>query len=45
MVTIKTRGYKPDGTTVIEFERTFMTRMRGAVWKGKKVLDREGSPV
>ena len=34
LVTIKTRGFKPDGTTVIEFERTFLTRMRGAVWKG-----------
>jgi itaconyl-CoA hydratase len=34
LVTIKTRGYKPDSTTVIEFERTFLTRMKGKVWKG-----------
>jgi itaconyl-CoA hydratase len=34
LVTIRTRGYKPDSTTVIEFERTFLTRMRGKVWKG-----------
>ncbi|MDA4130024.1 MAG: MaoC family dehydratase [Thaumarchaeota archaeon] len=34
IVTIKTRGYKQDGTTVMEFERTFLTRKRGQVWKG-----------
>jgi itaconyl-CoA hydratase len=34
LVTIKTRGYKQDGTTVIEFERTFLTRSKGRVWKG-----------
>lgn len=34
LVTIKTRGYKQDSSTVIEFERTFMTRKRGQVWKG-----------
>jgi itaconyl-CoA hydratase len=34
LVTIRTRGFKPDSTTVIEFERTFLTRMRGKVWKG-----------
>jgi itaconyl-CoA hydratase len=34
IVTIKTRGYKQDGTTVMEFERTFLTRKRGQIWKG-----------
>lgn len=34
IVTIKTRGYKQDGTTVMEFERTFLTRMRGKAWTG-----------
>ena len=33
IVTITTRGYKPDSTTVIMFERTFLTRMKGKVWK------------
>lgn len=34
IVTIKTRGYKQDQKTVIEFERTFLMRMKGKVWKG-----------
>lgn len=34
IVTIKTRGYKQDATTVMEFERTFLTRKKGQVWKG-----------
>ena len=34
IVTIKTRGYKQDGTTVMEFERTFLTRMKGKAWTG-----------
>jgi itaconyl-CoA hydratase len=36
LVTIRTRGYKQDGTTAIEFERTFMIRKRGRVWKSKR---------
>ena len=34
IVTIHTRGYKQDSTTVIEFERTFLVRKKGKVWKG-----------
>ncbi len=34
IVTIKTRGYKQDGTAVMEFERTFLTRKKGQVWSG-----------
>jgi itaconyl-CoA hydratase len=34
LVTIKTRGYKQDGTLVIEFERTFLTLKRNQTWKG-----------
>jgi len=34
LVTIRTKGYKPDHTEVIEFERTFLTRKKGTVWKG-----------
>jgi acyl dehydratase len=34
IVTIKTRGYNQKGITVIEFERTFLIRKKGQVWKG-----------
>ncbi len=33
IITIKTRGIKQDGSTVIEFERTFMIRKGGQSWK------------
>ncbi len=36
VVEIASRGYKPDGTTVMEFRRTIMVRRRGAAWTGKK---------
>ncbi len=32
IVEIATRGYKADGTTVMDFRRTFMVRKRGAAW-------------
>ncbi|HEY8449199.1 MAG TPA: MaoC family dehydratase [Bacillota bacterium] len=35
IVTIKTRGYKQDGTTVIEFVRTFMVYKRDAAPRGE----------
>jgi acyl dehydratase len=34
IVTIVTRGYKQDSTMVIEFERTFLIRKKGKIWKG-----------
>lgn len=34
IVTIKTTGYNQDRKLVMEFERTFLTRKRGEVWKG-----------
>jgi acyl dehydratase len=33
IVTIRTEGYKQDGTVVMEFERTFMVRKRGRSWQ------------
>lgn len=36
IVEISSRGYKADGTTVMEFRRTLMVRKRGAVWTGSK---------
>jgi len=36
IVEIATRGYKQDGTTVIEFRRTIMVRKRKAKWSGTK---------
>lgn len=33
LVTIRTVGYKSDSTSVIEFERTFLVRKRGEIWK------------
>lgn len=34
IVTIRTRGLKQDTKQVIEFERSFLVRKRGQVWKG-----------
>jgi acyl dehydratase len=36
VVTIATRGFKADGTTVMEFRRSIMIRKRGAAWTGAK---------
>ncbi len=36
VVEIESRGYKPDGTTVMELRRTIMVRKRGSAWTGKK---------
>jgi len=36
IVEVATRGYKQDGTTVIEFRRTIMVRKRKAKWSGRK---------
>lgn len=33
IITIKTRGYNQKGVTVMEFERTFLIRKKGTVWK------------
>jgi itaconyl-CoA hydratase len=32
IVKVKTRGFNQSGTTVVEFERTFMVRKRGEKW-------------
>jgi itaconyl-CoA hydratase len=37
VVEIASRGYKPEGTTVMEFRRTIMVRKRGATWTGAKM--------
>lgn len=36
IVEIASRGFKPDGTTVMEFRRSIMVRKRGAAWTGVK---------
>ncbi|MEM4912063.1 MAG: MaoC family dehydratase N-terminal domain-containing protein, partial [Metallosphaera sp.] len=34
IVKIRTYGYNQKGEKVIEFDRVFMVRKRGAIWKG-----------
>lgn len=34
IVTIRTNGYNQDRKLVMEFERTFLTRKHGEIWKG-----------
>ena len=37
IVKIRTYGYNQNGEKVIEFDRVFMVRKRGAVWTGEKI--------
>jgi len=40
IVKIRTYGYNQNGEKVVEFDRVFMVRKRGAVWSGEKAEEK-----